>query len=179
MTIIGDGAVGKTTLVKAMLRYTNDGEEFDDNQENLEEIKRTPFMEIESWNFKDLRIQCFDLAGQRTVGSHPLDILRNQVATSIDIYIFVFALNRFRSFENLHTWLELCFKGEKNGNVGFILVGNKSDLEKNVPEDLIKPIVGPNQYFDEYVETSAIQGKGIKNLLNKIAEIGKNLLDSN
>ncbi|MEJ2250435.1 MAG: GTPase domain-containing protein [Candidatus Lokiarchaeota archaeon] len=187
MTIVGDGAVGKTTLVQAMLKYTKfNGNSFNLYSENLEKINRTPFMEIESWNYRDLQIQCFDLAGQRTVGSHPLDILRDQVVKSIDIYIFVFSLNRFESFENLQNWLELCLdegtkklQRDKNNQIGLILVGNKADLDKNVPEELINPVVGENKYFNEYIETSAIKGIGIKELLDTIGEIGKKLLNLN
>ncbi|MFX1380740.1 MAG: hypothetical protein ACFFA4_16785, partial [Promethearchaeota archaeon] len=78
MTVVGDGAVGKTTLVQALLKKTKDSNHNNSNGIFLEEkkINRTPFMEIESWTYKDIIFQCYDLAGQRIPGSHPLDLLK-------------------------------------------------------------------------------------------------------
>ena len=181
MTIVGDGAVGKTTLVQALLRKTtnhNHNGSIDNVLEN-KKISRTPFLEIESWNYKDLLFQCYDLAGQRTPGMHPLDILRNQVLNYIDIFIFVFALDRYKSFENLNNWLRLINQEnvKKAENIGFLLVGNKIDLERNVSGALIQTIVGEDRYFQDYVETSPIYGIGINAMLQKIVNMGKKLLN--
>jgi len=180
MTIVGDGAVGKTTMVQALIQKTtqyvnssNGGKVLDSK-----EITRTPFMEIESWAYKDLRFQCYDLAGQRTPGAHPLDIIKDQVTKSIDIYIFVFSVDRYESFENLNDWIELMSLNNKykNGHVGLILVGNKIDLEKNISDELIKSVVGKKKYFQKYIETCSLDGRGIDNLLDEITSMGKKLL---
>ncbi|MFX0031231.1 MAG: GTPase domain-containing protein [Candidatus Hodarchaeota archaeon] len=183
ITVVGDGAVGKTTLVQAILRLTQDCA--DDppitNFMETKKIKRTPFMEIESWNYKDLLIQCYDLAGQRSPGAHPLDILQNQVISSIDIFIFVFSVDRYESFENLNNWITLMHLNNSytNKNSGLILVGNKIDLNYNVSKEFIQSIVGETKYFQSYIETSATKGIGIDELLDEIANTGKNLLDAN
>jgi len=180
MTIVGDGAVGKTTLVQALIQKTtqyvnssNGGKVLDSK-----EITRTPFMEIESWAYKDLRFQCYDLAGQRTPGAHPLDIIKDQVIKSIDIYIFVFSVDRYESFENLNDWIELMDLNNKykNGHAGLILVGNKIDLERNISDELIKSVVGKKKYFQRYIETCSLDGRGIDNLLDEITNMGKKLL---
>ncbi|MBD3196941.1 MAG: GTP-binding protein [Candidatus Lokiarchaeota archaeon] len=180
MTIVGDGAVGKTTLVQAMLEKSNIETKLSDEDAKIE-INRTPFIEIEAWRYQDLLIQCYDLAGQREKGKHPADILDDQVFSFIDIYLFVFSLNRYESFENLNNWMKLVNlrEPESNGNIGFILVGNKSDLDRNVSDDLIQSVVGSNNHFGKYIETSATKGIGIENLLNEIAKTGKSLLNSN
>ncbi|MFX0164348.1 MAG: GTPase domain-containing protein [Candidatus Hodarchaeota archaeon] len=180
MTIVGDGAVGKTTLVQALIQKTtrhvnnSNGGEVLDNKE----ITRTSFMEIESWAYKDLRFQCYDLAGQRTPGTHPLDIIKDQVIKSIDIYIFVFSVDRYESFENLNSWKELMNLSNefKNGQVGLILVGNKIDLERNISDELIKSVVGKKKYFQKYIETCCLDGRGIHKLLDEITHMGKKLL---
>ena len=181
MTIMGDGAVGKTTLVQALLRKTTNHNHNGSINNVLEnkKISRTPFLEIESWNYKDLLFQCYDLAGQRTPGMHPLDILRNQVLNYIDIFIFVFALDRYKSFENLNNWLRLINQEniKKAENTGFLLIGNKIDLERNVSGALIQTIVGEDRYFQDYVETSPIYGIGINVMLQKIVNMGKKLLN--
>ncbi len=180
MTIVGDGAVGKTTLVQALIQKTthyvnstNGGKVLDSK-----EITRTPFMEIESWAYKDLRFQCYDLAGQRTPGAHPLDIIKDQVIKSIDIYIFVFSVDRYESFENLNDWMELMELNNKynNGQAGLILVGNKIDLERNISKELVKSVVGKKKYFKKYIETCSLDGRGIDNLLDEITSMGKKLL---
>lgn len=181
MTVVGDGAVGKTTLVQALLRKTNHRTKSSLSNEAIEskKISRTPFMEIETWNYGDLIFQCYDLAGQRVEGTHPLDILRHQVLKAIDIYIFVFSVDRYESFENLNNWLELMDfdKNTKNESIGFILVGNKIDLERNVSKELIQSIVGNDKYFQAYVETCSLDGTGIDDLLEEISIMCKKHLN--
>lgn len=181
MTVVGDGAVGKTTLVQALLKRTKESNHNHSNGVFLEEkkISRTPFMEIESWTYKDLVFQCYDLAGQRTPGIHPLDLLKNQVLKYVDIYIFVFALDRYESFENLNNWLRLMNLDHnlKENCSRFILVGNKVDLERNVSKDLVLTLVGKDKYFHSYVETSSIYGIGINQTLDVIVNMGRSLLD--
>lgn len=185
MTVVGDGAVGKTTLIRSILdksiiskkKETNDG----DGSDGVDsEINRTPFMEIETWNLDDLMIQCYDLAGQRTPGNHPVDIMRDQVLSSIDIFLFVFSLHRFESFKNLDKWMDLLFNdtnGKKKDDVSVILVGNKLDLERNVSKELVKSVVEKEPVFKAYLETCATKKIGIDELLEKIVDLSKNHLE--
>lgn len=183
MTIVGDGAVGKTTLVQALLQRTKESNHNNSSGVFLEEkkISRTPFMEIESWTYKDLVFQCYDLAGQRIPGMHPLDLLKNQVLKYVDIYIFVFALDRYESFENLNNWLRLMNLEHdlKQNCSNFILVGNKVDLERNVSKDLVMTLVGKDKYFQSYIETSSIYGIGINQILDVIVNMGRTILNLN
>lgn len=180
ITVVGDGAVGKTTLVQALLRKTRICSENHSSINLIQEkkIKRTPFMEIESWKYKDLLVQCYDLAGQRTPGAHPLDILQSQVISSIDIFIFVFSVDRYESFKNLNNWRTLMnLNNMRENNNGLILVGNKIDLERNVSRGLVQLIVGEDRYFHSYVETSALKEIGIEELLDEIVNVGKKILN--
>ena len=181
MTVVGDGAVGKTTLVQALLQKTTNQIKNSSGKKviNNKKIARTPFIEIESWTYKGLIFQCYDLAGQRTPGVHPLDILKDQVITLIDIYIFVFSVDRYESFENLNTWIQLMGLNNKNNNhnTATILVGNKIDLDKNISKELIEAVVGKDKFFQTYVETCSLDGRGIDKLLNMIIKISKNLFN--
>ena len=181
MTVVGDGAVGKTTLVQALIYKTTQQLDNLYSKKILKNknVSRTPFMEIESWTYKDLLFQCYDLAGQRIPGVHPLDILKNQVLKSIDIYIFVFSVDRYESFENLNNWIELIGNNNRyrNGHTGLILVGNKIDLNKNISNELIESVVGENKHFHSYVETCSLDGRGIDDLLDEITNMGKTLLN--
>lgn len=182
MTIVGDGAVGKTTLVQALIQKTINYIDESNGAQVLKnkEITRTPFMEIETWVYKDLLFQCYDLTGQRIPGTHPLDLMRNQVTKSIDIYIFVFSVDVYKSFENINGWRELMdlSNNHTNGHSDLVLVGNKIDLERNISDELINSIVGKDKYFQKYVETCSLDGRGIDNLLDEITKIGKNLLNN-
>lgn len=181
MTIVGDGAVGKTTLVQSLIQKTTKSVNGSNSSKiiNSKEITRTPFMEIESWVYKDLHFQCYDLAGQRIPGGHPLDIIKDQVTKSIDIYIFVFSIDRYESFENLNNWMELLDLDHKykNGKIGLILVGNKIDLERNISNELIESVVGRKKYFQKYIETCSLDGRGIDKLLDGITDLGRKLLN--
>jgi small GTP-binding protein len=183
MTVVGDGAVGKTTLVQALLQKTteyNHNHSGHEEAEDKKKITRTPFMEIESWTYKDLTFQCYDLAGQRIPGMHPLDILQTSVLSYIDIYIFVFSIDRYESFENLNNWLRLMQLEQrfKHNNVGFILVGNKVDLERNVSKGLVHTLVGEDRFFHAYVETSSVEPFiGIDVMLENIVNMGRKLLN--
>ncbi len=179
MTVVGDGAVGKTTLVHALIQKATEYNHSDSGIKELKKITRTPFIEIETWTYKDLVFQCYDLTGQRIPGLHPLDLLKNQVLKYIDIFIFVFSLDMYESFENLHNWIQLMdLKNKlKDENMGFILVGNKVDLERNVSKELIQSLVGEDKYFQTYIEASSIYGTGIDEILDKIVNMGKKLLN--
>jgi len=65
----------------------------------------------------------------------------------------------------------------KNNNAGFILVGNKVDLERNVSRELVQTLVGEDRFFRTYVETSSIYGIGIEEILEKIVNMGLKLLN--
>ncbi len=181
MTIVGDGAVGKTTLVQELIKRTTQSADISNKTKVIKnkEVIRTPFMEIETWAYKNLLFQCYDLAGQRIPGSHPLDLMRNQVIKSIDIYIFVFSVDVYESFENINHWIELMDLNSyyTNGHSGLVLVGNKIDLERNISDELIKSIVGNDKYFQKYIETCSLDGRGIDRLLDEITNIGNNLLN--
>ncbi|NWF95736.1 MAG: hypothetical protein HXY34_06305 [Candidatus Thorarchaeota archaeon] len=181
--LVGDGGVGKTTLIYA-IKELSAGHATERSEEGSERpgegsIKRTPFMEIATWCYDGVTVQCFDLAGQRIEGTHPLDLVREQVVTLIDVLIMVFSLERYESFERLYQWIELLRTGPQvlDDTVKMVLVGNKSDCERCVSRELIEPIVGEGRPFLKYFETCAIDDQGVSALMQEIARLGGCILD--
>ena len=65
--------------------------------------------------------------------------------------MIVFNLNDLSSFQDINFWLSKC--RELSGDVPYILVGNKSDLEKKIDKSLIDDEV--RKLGVQYFETSA------------------------
>merc|ERR1711904_354059 len=60
-------------------------------------------------------------------------------------------------------------KDNADENCVFLLVGNKSDLEKNTNYNLINDLC--KKYNMEYVETSAIKNINVTNIFSNISDI--------
>ena len=166
ITFLGDGAVGKTTLVSQFLN------KFGVVENQLPSEERTPFMNVISWKQGDFTIQCFDLAGQRIEKAHPIELITKQVLGGLDIIFFVFTLDRFASFENIETWYNLAENNEIAGKVKYYLVGNKCDLEQIVNQEMIDNTI-KNGMFTNYISTSAVTEDGISSMIDIIEDVGK------
>jgi len=154
--IVGDGGVGKTSMV---LRYTEDtfkdnylmtiGSNFSTNSENFPEY---PHLNI--------KLQIWDLAGQKHFSFVRPPFYRG--ATGI---IYVFDLTRRSSFANLPNWKSEVEKvvGEKTS----ILVGNKLDLANEGNREIA--LQEGESFKNElnaisYFETSAKEGTKINDV---------------
>jgi small GTP-binding protein len=65
--------------------------------------------------------------------------------------MIVFNLNDYSSFKNLDFWISKL--NELSGEVPYIIVGNKTDLEREVPKDIIEEKI--RELGVSYFETSA------------------------
>jgi len=172
ISVLGDGAVGKTTLIQSIINSVDDGD-------SKQETSRTPFMEIETWIHDGISIQAYDLAGQRTEGAHPVDLLPDQIFGHIDIILLVFSLHRYESFSNLDTWMQLIAKQietSDNGMPNFLLIGNKSDKEQRIDDSLIESVVSSNQGISKFLKTSAQNGAGIDQLISEISSLAQTII---
>lgn len=77
----------------------------------------------------------------------------------------IFALDNYESFKNIDFWLEKL--NELSGEVPYILVGNKSDLQKEVPKNLIEEKV--KQLGVSYFETSAKLNENVDKAFESIS----------
>jgi small GTP-binding protein len=157
--IVGDAAVGKTSLIK---RYTTNtfekdyistlGMQFSRYEENLSGI----MVELFLW----------DLAGQESFST-----LRERFYKGSSGAIIVFSLTpeEIESYRNIEKWLSHIKQG--GGNIPIVLFGNKADLvDQNAlttsadyeTSDIHVQNFAQDHSISEYFRTSALTGQGVK-----------------
>ncbi len=93
LCLCGDGAVGKTTFLNYLKSKKLVHEQKD--------ARRTTYVNIDVFNLDGRQLQLFDLAGQRTMGAHPLDHMSHVVLKEVDIVLFFFALDKPKSLRGI------------------------------------------------------------------------------
>ncbi len=174
ITVVGDGAVGKTSLIK---RYTQGsfqkeyiatlGTQFSKYEENVDGEK----VELYLW----------DIAGQ-----DQFQALRQRFYTGSSgaIIVFSHAPEQVQSYDHVARWLDDLKK--HCGNIPMVLFGNKVDLVAAAAlssnPGLSTSDVNVEQYtkdnrFVGYYKTSALTGQGVtdafKVLVKKLYTIAK------
>ncbi len=155
LVLLGDGAVGKTTMRRQFLGEgfkagysATIGADFAIKRINLENYRLT--------------FQIWDLAGQQRFAA-----VRELYYRGSRGALLVFDVTNPSSFNNLPSWLEELWK--KAGRVPMILCGNKIDLRAEVPKS-IAPELGQEYarrlsealgYEVPYIETSAKTGEKV------------------
>lgn len=162
VSVIGDYAVGKTSIIKRFMYGSFD-----------EGYKATLGAAISTFktnvNKSNVSLQVWDLAGQTSFRR-----VRVQYLFGTDFAVVVFDLTRRESLDCANEWVEDVIKGAPD--VLLFLVGNKSDLKE---ERVIDQAEAQNLVKElnmlGYMETSAKDGTNIKELF---AEIAKLLIDN-
>ncbi|MFX1313229.1 MAG: Rab family GTPase [Promethearchaeota archaeon] len=165
ITVIGDGAVGKTSLIK---KYTQ-GSFQKDYIKTLGAQFSKYDEEIEGDNCK---LFFWDIAGQRE-----FDFMRPTFYKGSKAAIIVFSHTDKASFDHIEDWHEDIKK--YTGELPIILFGNKTDLvkEEDLDDEKVTKIVNEKNFLG-YYKTSAKTGSGvykafqaiIKELYNKYKE---------
>ncbi|MFB0562112.1 MAG: GTP-binding protein [Candidatus Lokiarchaeia archaeon] len=118
IVVVGEGAVGKTSLVKT---YSENS--FNDNY--LPTIGANFASKKLTVDGKEITYQIWDLGGQPQ-----FNIVRQNFYRGARGAIYVFDVSRRETFESLKKWREeVC---EICGNIPSIIVGNKIDLPRKV-----------------------------------------------
>lgn len=171
--IIGDGAVGKTTLLTKICL----GQTHTDYIPTVLDMYETLVPAGDGINIK---LQFLDLAGQEDYQK----FREYQYKSDIDIIIMTFSLVSKASFENLaYRWLSELQKMNKFKNTPILLVGTKKD-NRDLYNRLDHPSKDSCISTDEglefakilragYVECSSFTGDGIDEVINKLIEICK------
>lgn len=158
IVVLGDGAVGKTSLIKQWTEGTfrtdyilTIGSNFAVKSLNIED--------------KPIKLQIWDLAGQPHFSDVRVLFYKGAMGA-----MYVFDVSRTESYDNVIKWYEelknIC------GDVPRVLLGNKVDLtdqRKITPEkglELAKRLGGI-----PYFETSAKTGKQVNEAFQKIAQL--------
>lgn len=148
ITVIGDGAVGKTSLIK---KYTQ-GSFQKDYIKTLGAQFSKYDEEIEGDNCK---LFFWDIAGQRE-----FDFMRPTFYKGSKAAIIVFSHIDEDSFNHIKDWHEDIKK--YTGDLPIVLFGNKTDLvdKKDLDDEIINGIVQDRNFLG-YYKTSAKTGSGV------------------
>ena len=157
IVVLGDISVGKTSIL-SRFRY------------GIFEPEYMPTLGIDffSQNLfyedKTIRLILWDTAGEERFRSLIPSYLKNA-----DCIIIVFDITNKDSFNSLNKWLTDSKNNASEGTI-YIICGNKSDLKekRTVNENEIDEYIKKNELI--YVECSAKNGEGIKDLFNTVAK---------
>jgi len=161
--VIGEGAVGKTTLVNRYVTGTFE-RDYKTTIGSQFAVKLAHISPPESEYATGIKIQAWDVAGQARFKA-----VRKMYYSGAAGIIIVFDVTRRRSFTELSKWVQ-----EADESVGarvpFLCVGNKTDLpDRAVPSDEAKKWAEDNGFL--YLESSAKTGEGVADMFTVLAEI--------
>lgn len=154
--LLGDTSVGKTSLLNMKLAH-----KFEDH------VPTTIGAAFKNISIKQgdtlINLQIWDTAGQERYRSLTRPYYRNAHAA-----IIVFDLSNPKTLDNVGYWLSEL--SQQQDDCIIVLVGNKSDLPRKVPHEMILNIMNTSR-INKYLETSAKSGFAIDQLFTGIAEM--------
>lgn len=156
MVLFGSEGVGKTSVVE---RFIND--RFDDTY--ISTLGYNVYEKQMAHDNKTISLMIYDIGGQEKFRD-----LRKKYAEGADIAFIMYDITNRPSFASIYDWKEDLI--EFAGNVPFIIIGNKVDLEaeRQVPTEEATRIyseLGALGFF----ETSAKTGIGVEDAFNLLA----------
>ncbi|MDB9465450.1 COR domain-containing protein [Dolichospermum circinale] len=150
--LVGQGTVGKTSLVKRLIKNTFDANESKTNGINIENWR----LEV---NQQTIRLNIWDFGGQEIMHATHQFFL-----TKRSLYLLVINAREDEQQNRLEYWLKII--QSFGGDSPIILVGNKTDEH---PLDLDKPALRKKyENIKDIVPISCKTGKGIEDLLSII-----------
>jgi len=153
IVFIGNPTTGKTSLLN---RICND--KFDSNYDatiGVDFFTKTVF-----YNGSLFKLQLWDSAGQEKYRSLIPSYIRGA-----SIIFFIYDLNKQETFTAINNWLGFVNQYTNKEQVKLILVGNKKDLERNVPLDEGQKFAQKEGML--FFETSAKTGEGVIDMFFK------------
>ena len=158
MMILGDGQVGKTSLIK---RIT--GNVFEDSQ--LTTIGKESYVYQTKLHDNDLKIKIWDTAGQERFKSMSVNVIKN-----VEGLILTYSIINRESFQNMDSWLQKLNDASDLSKKPVIIVGNKIDLEdkRQVTTEEGEEFAKNHGY--NFFEVSAKTGKNVKEAFYDIFE---------
>jgi len=156
LCILGDGGVGKTTLIQRFLSGSYLGNTKMTIGVDFHLYKRTHKNKLIAFNIWDLsgqeRFQNMQVFDTYVRGAH-------SVMLAVD-------LSRIDTFETLPNWLELARTVKPPPLI--ILVGTKNDLKREIDRGFLLEWAQEQNFFD-FIETSALTGENVNELFESVS----------
>lgn len=156
--LLGDGAVGKTSLVHRFVEGVfNERYKATIGVDIFSKVVGTPNGEVE--------LQLWDLSGQQHFSA-----VRSKFYNKADGALLVFDLTNKKTFENLDSWLT----ETKNGvgsEIPMFVLGNKMDLADLIAVQEQEIADFANQYQWQWSRSSAKSGENVENAFTSIATV--------
>ena len=161
LIVLGSAAVGKTTLVNQFLKK----EDVIDYRPTLGISISTQQFHVQGFKDDVIKFLVYDLAGQSFFKR-----VRHQYYKGANCAFIVYDVTRRETFdEAIDFWLEDAQK--KLGNVQFVLIGNKIDLEDKREITKEEGLEKANKLKSFFIETSALKNVNVQDTF-KIIGIG-------
>ncbi len=170
--LIGEGAVGKTSLRNQYLNKTIDTDYLPTLGADF--VGKEVVIKTNS-GWKDLKFQIWDLAGQPTFKQIRAMYYRGAVGI-----LFIFDVTRPETLFSIEKWVEELVKNVVIPEVSLCIIGNKTDLrtDTSVTTEIAKRIIDEDltqnyQIFTnniEYLETSAKTGENVERAFQALGE---------
>ena len=154
LLVVGNSGVGKSSL---LLRFAED--KFTELFESTIGVDfKIKYMTV---NDKIIKLQLWDSAGNEQFRSITKCYYKGTSGV-----IIVYDVTDVNSFNNIKTWVNDI--KENSDNMPFILVGNKTDLDRKIPYEQAKELA--DSLNIEYIETSSKNNKNIEKVFMTIVE---------
>ncbi len=173
--LLGESSVGKTSIRRSYMGYSFStshqmtlGADFSEKSLELNilddkgEVKRQAHLTLQIW----------DLAGQQGFES-----IRKRFMHGATIIIIVYDRTSKNTFDSMNEWLDEVITTNPDQEMPLLIVGNKSDLKKNIVvsdqdvENYIKEVKIKYPKISKHVyaiTTSALSGENINLLFEKV-----------
>jgi len=166
VVLIGDSGVGKSNLLS---RFTR-------NEFNLES-KTTIGVEFATKSIvaedKTIKAQIWDTAGQERYRAITSAYYRGAVGA-----LLVYDISKHVTFENVERWLKE-LRDHADANIVIMLVGNKSDLRHQRAVHTNEAMEFAEKHNLAFIETSALDSKGVETAFQRILTEIYRLLNRN
>jgi small GTP-binding protein len=163
LMVIGEGAVGKTTLVNRYVTGTFE-RDYKTTIGSQFAVKLCHISPDEADYATGIKLQAWDVAGQARFKA-----VRKMYYSGAAGIILVFDVTRRRSFTELSKWVQEADESI-GGRVPTVCVGNKTDLpDRAVPADEAKRWTEDQGFI--YMESSAKTGDGVADMFTVLAEL--------
>jgi len=165
VAVVGDGTVGKTSLVNRFTGKTSLMEQFLPESYKMTIGVNIVVYKIETTNGKKINFAIWDLGGQPR-----FNVVRSQFYKGTRLIMYVYDISNKESFDNLTKWFQEVHKSYDQSNYEGLLVGNKLDLVefRVIDFETAKSFAEARGF--KYLETSAKDGTGTIELVEMLTD---------